>query len=284
MSRDTSPLYCRRLDRTAKVRLADFSPGEHANLDKAEGEARLGVLGKELTELQELLFAAGQNSLLVVLQGMDAGGKDGTIRSVMGFMNPQGCRVTSFKAPTDEELRHDFLWRVHREAPPRGIVGVFNRSHYEDVLVVRVHQLVPAKVWRTRYRAINDFEQLLVDGGAILAKFFLQISKEEQKERLLAREEDPVKAWKLNVGDWHERQRWDDYRQAYEEALGRCSAPHAPWYVVPANHKWYRDLAVAEALVKRLRPFAEGWRASLTARGDEQRRALEAMRAAGEDR
>jgi PPK2 family polyphosphate:nucleotide phosphotransferase len=281
MARETVEYsYC--LSEPASVQLSDYSPGHHAGLKREQGADLLQQVGDELEALQELLYAAGKHSLLVVLQGLDAGGKDGTVRSVMGFVNPQGVQVSSFKVPTEEEQRHDFLWRVHQRVPARGIVGVFNRSHYEDVLVARVHKLVPEAIWRKRYDAINDFEALLAENGTLIAKFFLHISKDEQRERLLAREADPGKAWKLNVGDWKERAYWDAYQAAYEEALSRCSTPHAPWFVVPANHKWYRNLAVAEALAKRLRPHVSSWREELDSRGAEERKQLEALRDSGE--
>lgn len=274
--------YSHRLDRPGPVSLADLPPGEHAGLKKEKGEVLLAALGLELEQLQELLYAAGKQSLLVVLQGLDAAGKDGTIRSVMGFINPQGCQVSSFKVPTEEELRHDFLWRIHRNTPGRGIVGVFNRSHYEDVLVARVHELVPEKVWRKRYDAINDFEELLAENGTLIAKFFLHISQDEQRDRLLAREEDAAKAWKLSVSDWKERRYWDAYQAAYAEALSRCSAPHAPWFVIPANHKWFRNLAVAEALVTLMRPHLAEWREALDRRGAEEHQSLETLRKSGD--
>jgi PPK2 family polyphosphate:nucleotide phosphotransferase len=195
------------------------------------------------------LYGAAQQGVLIVLQGMDTSGKDGTITHVMAPINPQGCIVTSFKQPTPADLAHDFLWRVHPHAPARGMLAIFNRSHYEDVLVVRVHNLVPKAVWRERYDAINRFEHLLATNGTIILKFFLHISKNEQEERLLAREEDKTKAWKLSATDWAERERWDDYQEAYEDALSKCSTAHAPWYIVPANRKWYRDWAVTHILL-----------------------------------
>jgi PPK2 family polyphosphate:nucleotide phosphotransferase len=183
---------------------------------------------------------------------MDAGGKDGTIKHVMRGVNPQGCQVTSFKVPTKEELEHDFLWRVHKAVPRRGYIGIFNRSHYEDVLVVRVDNLAPEPVWQQRYEQINHFEKLLADTGTTILKFYLHISKDEQKERFEARLQDPHKNWKFSMEDVEKRQQWDDYTHAFEDALSRCSTPWAPWYVIPANHKWYRNLVISEIIVDTL--------------------------------
>ncbi len=205
-----------------------------------------------LQELQRVLWAEGKHSLLIVLQAMDAGGKDGTIRHVFRGVNPQGCQVTSFKVPTKEELSHDYLWRIHKATPRRGYMGIFNRSHYEDVLVVRVHDLVPPEIWKQRYEQINHFEKLLADTGTTILKFFLHISKEEQKERFQARLDDPSKNWKFSMGDVEERGHWDDYMLAFEEALSRCSTPWAPWYVIPANRKWYRNVAVSNIIIETL--------------------------------
>ncbi|HEY7546683.1 MAG TPA: PPK2 family polyphosphate kinase, partial [Blastocatellia bacterium] len=228
-----------------KVNLDDYDPDDTAGMTQDEAAEQVKELSRELGDLQEMLFAAGSHAVLIVLQGMDTSGKDGTIKRVMSEVNPQGCRVESFKRPTPEELAHDFLWRVHRVVPPRGMMTIFNRSHYEDVLVVRVHNLVPEDVWKLRYDHIKNFEQLLVENGTIVLKFFLNISREEQKERLEERELEEEKAWKLAAGDWRERERWDDYIKAYEEALRRCSTERAPWHIVPANKKWFRNLVVA---------------------------------------
>ena len=247
----------------AKVNLAKIDPAADGGLSKGDGIELTARLTTKLADLQQELDAAGTHSLLVVLQGMDTSGKDGTIRKVFSSVNPQGCEVTNFKAPNDVELDHDFLWRIHRRAPAKGTIGVFNRSHYEDVLIVRVHELVPRKVWKQRYQQINDFERLLVDSGTIVCKFFLHISKDEQEQRLLAREQDVEKAYKLSPADWKERDRWDDYVAAYEEALHRCSTPEAPWTIVPADRKWYRNLAIAEALVDRLEGHRGVWQARL---------------------
>jgi PPK2 family polyphosphate:nucleotide phosphotransferase len=207
---------------------------------------------ERLRELQTLLFADGRFSLLVVLQAMDTGGKDGTIRHVMSGLNPAGCIVTSFKVPSSEEASHDFLWRIHKAAPARGMIGVFNRSHYEDVLVVRVHGLVPKRVWKARYRQINEFERHLTENGVTILKFYLHISKAEQAKRLRERISDKKKNWKFAAGDVEERKLWGKYQRAYEDALNRCSTPWAPWYVVPADRKWARDALVARTMVRAL--------------------------------
>jgi PPK2 family polyphosphate:nucleotide phosphotransferase len=234
-------------------RLSEVDPGDKGAFRKKEDvEAELEKDREKLARLQELLYAERKHSLLVILQAMDAGGKDGTIKHVMGGVNPQGCSVTSFKAPTDEELAHDFLWRIHKAVPARGMIGIFNRSHYEDVLIVRVHELVPKAVWERRYDQINEFEALLAGTGTVLLKFFLHISKEEQKERLEERLKDPGKHWKFNPEDIKERERWDAYMQAYEDAVNRCSTDQAPWHVIPSNHKWYRNLLVARIILETL--------------------------------
>jgi PPK2 family polyphosphate:nucleotide phosphotransferase len=219
-------------------------------LDRDQAEDRTAELVERLRDLQHLMYAEDRHSLLIVLQGRDAAGKDGTIRKVFGPMNPQGCRVTSFKVPTAEELEHDFLWRCHKATPRRGDVAIFNRSHYEDVLVVRVRGLVPKSVWRARYEHINAFERLLADSGTTILKFFLHIDREEQLERFGKRIENPKKNWKISDADYSERPLWDDYTAAYEEALRRCSTGHAPWFVIPANRKWARNLAIAEITVE----------------------------------
>lgn len=220
--------------------------------DKDAGRQRLELLTVRLGELQEALYAEGRHRLLVVLQAMDAGGKDGTIRSVFQAVNPQGVRVTSFRTPHQNELAHDFLWRVHPHTPGTGEIAIWNRSHYEDVLIARVHQLVPEQRWKARFEHIKAFEQMLVDEGTTICKFFLHISKDEQRERLQERIDDPKKRWKWSSGDLDERARWNDYQQAYAEALAATSTAAAPWYVVPADRNWYRDLVVAEVLVQAL--------------------------------
>jgi PPK2 family polyphosphate:nucleotide phosphotransferase len=220
--------------------------------DKAELRDRLGELVERIDQLQVALFAENRRALLVVLQGRDASGKDGATRNVFGPLNAQGCVVSAFKRPSELELAHDYLWRVHMEMPRRGIIGVFNRSHYEDVLVVRVHNLVPADQWQRRYDQINEFERMLTENGTTILKFFLHISRKEQKERLLERLEDPTKNWKYNPGDFEERKRWDEYTSAYRDALHRCSTAWAPWYVVPADKKAARDVLIAEVVVQAL--------------------------------
>ena len=246
-------IYAHKIIGTSPVKLRDFDPEYDAGLDKEAGEEKLKKLSAELTRLQELLYAAGQQSVLIVLQGRDTSGKDGTIKTVMGPLNSLGCQVASFKVPTSEELAHDFLWRIHKHTPGKGEITVFNRSHYEDVLVVRVHNYVPKEVWSKRYEQINAFEKLLAENGTTILKFFLHISKDEQKERLQARLDDPSKHWKFSVGDLAERKLWDDYQSAYEDALSKTSTEHAPWYVVPANRKWYRDLVLSTVLVDTLK-------------------------------
>jgi PPK2 family polyphosphate:nucleotide phosphotransferase len=238
----------------SKVALKKIDPDDTGPYRTAEDAA--GVLEKHLSELarqQNLLYAQSKYALLIVLQGMDTSGKDGTIRHVMSGVSPLGVTVKAFKKPNEEELAHDFLWRVHRSVPRRGFIGIFNRSHYEDVLIVRVHELAPKKVWKSRYEQINRFEQNLVENHVILLKFFLHISKAEQRQRLEERLKDPTRYWKLSLADVEERGYWSDYRKAYEDALERCSTKRAPWQIVPANKKWYRNLVVAQTIVETLR-------------------------------
>lgn len=265
----------------SRVDLSAIPTRADGGMTKEEGKARIEKLAEEINELQDLLYAAGERSLLVVLQGMDTAGKDGTIRNVFGRTDPLGTEAWSFKVPTQLELDHDFLWRVHALTPRKGRLVIFNRSHYEDVLVVRVKELVPVSVWRERYDHINAFEKLLTDSGTIVLKFFLHISKEEQEERLLAREEAVEKSWKLAVGDWKERAYWDAYQEAYEDALSRCSTSHAPWYVISADRKWFRDVAVAETIIEAMKPHIDDWRASLAELGKERRAEIELFRAGG---
>jgi PPK2 family polyphosphate:nucleotide phosphotransferase len=231
--------------------------------DKAAGKAELATLGPRLSDLQERLHAegvtGGRRSLLLVLQGMDTSGKGGVVRHVIGQVDPQGCGIASFKAPTKEELAHDFLWRVRKRLPGPGKLGVFDRSHYEDVLVVRVHGLVPRSTWSRRYAAINRFEARLVTDQIRVVKVFLHISKEEQRQRLLARLDDPTKIWKFNPRDVDERAYWDDYQEGYAAALERCNSDAAPWYRVPADRKWYRNWAVASLLVEQLEDMKLTW-------------------------
>jgi len=270
--------YAHRLEGKRRLRLKDFDAGEDAGLRREEAEEKTARLIEELVELQELLYAVRMQSLLVVLQGRDTSGKDGTIRHVAGPLNSQSCSVASFKVPTDEELAHDFLWRVHAQTPLTGNIKIFNRSHYEDVLVVRVHELAPKEVWSSRYEHINAFERLLADSSTIILKFYLHISKDEQKKRLLNRETDPIKSWKLSVGDWKEREYWDDYTKAYDDAINRCSTKHAPWFIVPADKKWFRNLAVAETLRDALMPYRERWLEKLEEVGRERKKEIEEYR------
>jgi PPK2 family polyphosphate:nucleotide phosphotransferase len=237
----------------SKVRLADMSPKKTHGWTREEAEQELELLLPRIDELQYKLHAEHKQALLIVLQAMDTGGKDGTIRKVMTALNPQGTRVESFKAPTEEELAHDFLWRVHAKTPGKGEVGIFNRSHYGDVLVVRVHNLVPEPVWSRRYGQINAFEKFLTQSHVRIVKFFLHISKDEQKERLEERLRDPLKHWKASPADFKERQYWDQYQQAYEAVLQKCSTKWAPWYVIPADRNWFRNLAVAAILVETMK-------------------------------
>ncbi len=220
--------------------------------DKDDGRAALPALNRRLEELQELLYAENKHKVLIVLQGMDTAGKDGTIRHVFEGVNPQGVRVASFKAPTPIELAHDYLWRVHQQTPASGQMTIFNRSHYEDVLVVRVHNLVPPEVWGRRYDQINAFERLLAEEGTTILKFFLHISKDEQKQRLQDRLDDREKRWKFSTGDLAERKLWDNYMAAYGAVLEKTSTDHAPWYIVPANRKWYRDLVISHTIISTL--------------------------------
>jgi len=260
-----------RVDPGSKIKLKDYDPNDtDKHADRAAAEVELQQLSNELSELQELLSAAQLHSMLVVLQGMDTSGKDGTIRHVFSHVNPQSCYVHAFKEPTQEELAHDFLWRVHKVTPAKGEMGVFNRSHYEDVLIVRVHNLVPQEVWKGRYKEINHFEDLLTKSGTIMLKFYLHISYDEQERRLLAREQDLDKAWKIEPSDWTERKYWQDYQEAYEDALAECSTDNSPWYIVPANHKWYRNLAVAHTMVQSMRKYKDEWKAALEKRGQHE--------------
>lgn len=220
--------------------------------DKDEAKEELEENLERLNRLQRRLYAQGEHALLIVLQGMDTAGKDGAIRHVMGAFDPQGVEVTSFKVPTEEELAHDFLWRIHRSAPRRGRVGIFNRSHYEDVVAVRVRQLAPEAMWRPRYDRINELEGLLAENGVTIVKLFLHISPDEQAERLRERQEDPEKQWKFRPGDLEDRALWGEFLAAYEEALTRCNTAWAPWYVVPADRKWFRNLVVSEILLATL--------------------------------
>jgi PPK2 family polyphosphate:nucleotide phosphotransferase len=238
---------------TKHVKLSKWDPDGTLGWEKDhKTKANLEKCAKRLDDLQYLMYAERKHALLIVLQGLDAAGKDGTIRHVMSGVNPQGCRVTSFKQPSVEERSHDFLWRIHRAVPAIGDIGIFNRSQYEDVLVVRVHNLVPKPEWSKRYDEINDFERMLSQNHVRIFKFFLHISKDEQKKRFQERIDDRDKRWKISVDDFKERQFWDDYTEAYEDTLQRCSTDEAPWFVIPANKKWFRNLAVSHIITETL--------------------------------
>lgn len=236
-----------------KVRLKDIDPAfkDHHKSHK-EATEELEQDRKKLRGLQELLYAEGRCSLLLCLQGMDAAGKDGTISHILGAMNPQGCRVVGFRQPSGDELAHDFLWRIHKATPGKGGVAIFNRTHYEDVLVVRVHKLVPDEVWARRYDQINAFEKELVENRTHILKFYLHISKEEQLRRFEKRLDDPGKRWKISESDYSERKFWDAYTAAYEDVLSRCSTEQAPWFIIPSDHKWFRNFAIARIVVEHL--------------------------------
>src|SRR6267378_1605950 len=236
-----------------KVSLKDYAPDATPGFKrKPDVDVVLLECTTRLAELQYLLYAENKRSILIVLQAMDTGGKDGTIRHVMAGLNPSGCRVKAFKVPTEEEREHDFLWRIHQPVPPKGEFGIFNRSHYEDVIVVRVHKLVPRAVWEKRYDQINAFERHLVENDVILLKFFLYISRDEQRKRIQARIDDPTKNWKLAPADFEERKHWDDYQRAYEDAITKCSTKWAPWHIIPADKKWFRNLAVSRIMIETL--------------------------------
>jgi PPK2 family polyphosphate:nucleotide phosphotransferase len=234
------------------VDLSKLDPAEMHGWEKDEGETATKDNRERLEDLQDRLWAEGKHAVLVVLQGIDASGKDGAVRHVMTAFNPQGCQVSSFKVPTAEEAAHDFLWRIHKRVPGKGEIGIFNRSHYEEVLIVRVHDLVPKEVWSGRYELIREFEETLVATGTTIVKFFLHISKDEQRERLQDRYDTPKKRWKFSLGDLAERKLWDDYMAAYEDALSKTSTKDAPWYVIPANKNWVRDLAISSILADTL--------------------------------
>jgi PPK2 family polyphosphate:nucleotide phosphotransferase len=236
-----------------KVRLSKIDPDDTGGIKKARALDRFLELRDKISALQEVLYAEHQRSVLLIFQAMDTAGKDGAIKNLCNGLDPGGLQITSFKVPSAEERDHDFLWRVHKATPGKGMIGVWNRSHYEEVLVVRVHQLVSRKVWKTRYQQINEFEKILAENGVTLVKFMLHISKEEQAERLQARLDDPEKRWKFNPNDLKERALWDDYQEAYEDAINHCTTEHAPWHIVPANHKWARNLAVADCVLRVLK-------------------------------
>jgi PPK2 family polyphosphate:nucleotide phosphotransferase len=237
-----------RIRPDTRVRVESMDPANTHGFDKEAAIAQTATQLERLTELQDRLWAEAKQAILVVLQGIDAAGKDGTIKKVMEAFNPQGCPVTSFKVPSTEELAHDYLWRVHRHVPRMGEIGVFNRSHYEDVLIVRVHDLAPKAVWSKRYDQINDWERMLTESGTTIVKIFLSIDRDEQRKRFQARYDDPTKRWKFSMGDLDERKLWDDYQAAFDDMLSKTSTTRAPWYVIPANHKWFRNLAVSTIL------------------------------------
>ncbi len=241
------------------VDLGAWPTADDGDLDKDDIEDRLDDLNDELEELQELLFAEGKQKVLIVIQATDTGGKDGTIRHVFDGVNPSGVKVAAFKRPTEKELAHDYLWRVHAHTPGSGEITIFNRSHYEDVLVVRVHDLVPEKRWSKRYRHIREFEQMLVDEGTTIIKLFLHISKDEQRERLQDRVDQPHKNWKFSFGDLTEREHWDDYQEAFRMMLEETATDDAPWYVIPSDRKWFRNLVISEIVVQTLRQLDMAW-------------------------
>lgn len=267
-----------RIDKPQNVHLKEISPRAPGSLERDECERETNNLGEELEELLDLLFYAGKNSLLIILQGMDTSGKDGTIRHLLNHSNAQSCQVAPFKVPTPDELSHDFLWRCHQKAPGKGSITIFNRSHYEDVLVVRVHDLVPESIWSKRYDRINDFEKLLTQNSTIVVKFYLHIDQDEQEKRLKEREQDVEKAWKLNVGDWKERAYWDKYQEAYEQAIGKCADEDSPWYIIPANAKWYRNYLITKILIDTLKQHQNSWLEGLAAVGVKAQAELEAYR------
>src|SRR5436190_4795266 len=244
---------------TGKIRLKDFDPDYHEELDKEKTREKTQKLCERIGQLQQLLYADADHSLVILLQGMDTSGKDGTVKHVLDAVNPAGVETANFKSPSHEEMAHDFLWRIHKALPRYGNIGVFNRSHYEDVLVVRVLNLQPSQVWRARYGQINAFEKQLCENRITVLKFFLHISKEEQAERLKARLTDPRKNWKFDPEDLRMRAHWSKFMKGYEDAINRCSAPYAPWHIIPANRKWYRDYVISKIVVKALEDMNLRW-------------------------
>ena len=244
-----------RVNSGSGFKLSRLDPADTHGISKSHAEKQIPKHVDKLAHLHDLLYAEHKRALLIVLQGMDASGKDGTIKHVMSGVNPQGCSVTSFKQPSTAELDHDYLWRIHAAVPPKGAIGIFNRSHYEDVLVARVHKLVPPSVWKKRYEQINSFEEMLFENNVHILKFFLHMSSKEQKKRFEERVEDRRKNWKFSPSDYKEREHWDEYQTAYEDAIARCSTKHAPWYVVPSDHKWFRNFAIGDVIVRALEGF-----------------------------
>jgi PPK2 family polyphosphate:nucleotide phosphotransferase len=269
--------YATRVEGDRSFRLDRIDPGEDGGLDESRAEQRLAQLTTELRELQELMFAAEANGILVILQGMDASGKDVTIGNVFAAADPASCRVAAFKEPTPEEEAHHFLWRADQQTPAHGELVIFDRSYYEQVILPQVHDELPKKDIRRRFDRINEFERLLHEHGLIVVKVFLHVSEEEQGRRLEEREANLETAWKISPRDWRERRFWDKYMAAYEATIDACASPHVPWYVVPADHQWFHNLAVAEALVECLRPYRKEWIKARNERGKEQR--AEAKRA-----
>jgi len=244
-----------KVDGSAKFNLSKFDPDDTHGITKSQAAESLPAHVEKLAALHDLLYAEHKRSVLIVLQGMDAAGKDGTIKHVMSGVNPQGCTVTSFKQPSTLELDHDYLWRIHCAVPPKGGIGIFNRSYYEDVLVTRVHELVPPSIWKKRYEQINNFETMLAENNVCILKFFLHMSKKEQGKRFDERLADPLKNWKSSPADFKEREYWAQYQAAYEDAIAKCGTREAPWYVIPSDHKWFRNFAVAEVIVSTLISF-----------------------------
>jgi PPK2 family polyphosphate:nucleotide phosphotransferase len=240
-----------------KISLSKIDPNDTGGLSKGKAIERFVELREKVSVWQQKLYAEHRRSLLIIFQALDTGGKDGAIKNLCAGLNPAGLEMTGFKVPTPVEIDHDFLWRAHRAAPAKGIIGLWNRSHYEDVLVARVHKLVEKRIWKARYAQINDFEKILIKNGTTIVKFMLHISKDEQKTRLKERVENPKKQWKFSLSDVKERALWDDYQKAYEDAINCCATDDAPWFIVPANHKWARNLAIAEVVLgvlKRMHP------------------------------
>ena len=244
-----------KVGRHSNFKLNRRPADETFGVSKTRAAKEIAADTRELASLHDLLYAESKRALLIILQGMDASGKDGAIRHVMSGVNPQGCTVTSFKSPSVEELRHDYLWRVHASVPARGTIGIFNRSQYEDLLVVRVHQLAPEAVWQRRYEQINAFEKILVENDVHILKFFLHIDSDEQEKRLRDRLSDPRKNWKASAADFRERNYWVEYQRAYEDVLTKCDSAYAPWHIIPANHKWFRNYAIAKVIVRTLESF-----------------------------
>jgi PPK2 family polyphosphate:nucleotide phosphotransferase len=274
--------YAPATDGSRKVSLAKLETDGATHIRKEAGLEELDTWGTEFAELGNLLTYAGTHALLVVLQGRDASGKDGSIRKILEFSNIQNAYVAPFKVPSAEEYAHDFLWRAHKVAPARGHIALFNRSHYEDVIAARVNKIVPEPIWKRRYAHINAFEELLVDSDVIVVKFFLNVSRDEEIERLYAREKDPRTAWKLNPGDWRELPLWDEVTAAYEDAINKCATPEAPWYLVPADKKWFRNLCVMQRLVLELRPYRTLWLQHLKEMGQQALKEIRALRAKAE--